>query len=157
MVSEGLGADRLRGPAGATRVDNLRLLPFQPWEDLPDMLGAADVLLVLLEAEAGAFSVPSKILTCLCAGRPILAAMPAANLGARTIAAAGAGIVVAPGEPEQFLTRGSAAPRRRGDEGADGRFGPGARREGVRHRCDHRSLRGRDRRGRAAATTGRCG
>ena len=103
VVSEGLGASRLEARQAEARLTNLRILPFQRWEDLPDMLGAADVLLVLLEPEAGAFSVPSKILTCLCAGRPILAAMPAANLGARTIAAAGAGIVVAPGEPEQFL------------------------------------------------------
>ena len=82
VVSEGLGAERLQALLKARPLDNLHLLPFQPWETLPDVLGAADVLMVLLEASAGAFSVPSKILTCLCAGRPILAAVPEANLGA---------------------------------------------------------------------------
>ncbi len=103
VVSEGLGADRLRARLAERPLPNLRILPFQPWESLPNVLGTSDVLVVLLEAEAGTFSVPSKILTSLCAGRPLLAAMPEANLGARTIARAEAGIVVAPGEPARFL------------------------------------------------------
>ena len=41
------------------------------------MLASADVLVALLETDAGAFSVPSKVLTSLSAGRPILAAIPA--------------------------------------------------------------------------------
>ena len=62
------------------------------------MLASADVLVALLETDAGAFSVPSKVLTYLSAGRPILAAIPAVNRAARTIADAGAGIVVEPGD-----------------------------------------------------------
>jgi glycosyltransferase involved in cell wall biosynthesis len=124
VVSEGMGAERLQALLKARPLDNLHLLPFQPWEALPDVLGAADVLMVLLEAGAGAFSVPSKILTCLCAGRPILAAVPAANLGARTIRGAEAGLVVAPGEPEQFL---AAARQLRTDAGLRGRMGASAR------------------------------
>jgi glycosyltransferase involved in cell wall biosynthesis len=124
VVSEGMGADRLRARLADEPLPNLRILPFQPWEALPDVLGAADVLVVLLEAEAGTFSVPSKILTSLCAGRPILAAIPEANLGARTIARARAGIVVAPGEPERFLT---AARELRHSTETRGRMGAAAR------------------------------
>jgi len=124
VVSEGLGAERLRARLQDQPAPNLRILPFQRWEALPDVLGAADVLLVLLEPEAGAFSVPSKILTSLCAGRPILAAIPRANLGARTIEAAGAGIVVAPGEPMDFL---AAARNLREDDEMRARMGTAAR------------------------------
>jgi colanic acid biosynthesis glycosyl transferase WcaI len=124
VVSEGLGADRLLARLAETPRENLRVLPFQPWEALPDVLAAADVLVVLLEAEAGAFSVPSKILTSLCAGRPILASMPEANLGARTIARAEAGIVVAPGDPGRFL---AAAEELRADTQLRGRMGAAAR------------------------------
>jgi colanic acid biosynthesis glycosyl transferase WcaI len=124
VVSEGMGADRLRARLAEEPLPNLRILPFQPWEDLPDVLGAADVLVVLLEAEAGTFSVPSKILTSLCAGRPVLGAIPEANLGARTIARAKAGIVVAPGEPERFL---SAARELRHSTDLRGRMGAAAR------------------------------
>jgi glycosyltransferase involved in cell wall biosynthesis len=82
---------------------NLRLLPFQPIDQYPDVLGAADVLVALLEPTAGTFSVPSKVLSYLCAGRPILAAIPPQNLAARTIERAGAGLVVSPTDEEAFL------------------------------------------------------
>lgn len=103
VVSEGSGADWLAGERDARNLDNLVLLPYQPFDQLPDVLGSADVLLALLDPEAGVFSVPSKILTYLCAGRPILAAIPAENLGARTIERAGAGIVVGPDDVAAFV------------------------------------------------------
>ena len=124
VISEGLGAEHLATRKAQTPAPNLQLLPFQPWEHLPDVLGAADVLLVLLEAEAGGFSVPSKVLTSLCAGRPILAAMPLENLGSRTIERAGAGIVVASGEEDAFR---DGARRLRGDLQLRGRCAEGAR------------------------------
>jgi colanic acid biosynthesis glycosyl transferase WcaI len=90
---------------------------------LPDVLGAADVLVVLLEAEAGVFSVPSKVLTSLCVGRPILAAMPTENCGARTIVSAHAGIVLDPGDPD-VLVKGAQAMR---DPAARARMGAAGR------------------------------
>ena len=63
----------------------LMLLPFQPYEVLPEVLASADVLIAILEPDAGVFSVPSKVLSYHCAGRPILAAIPAENLAARII------------------------------------------------------------------------
>jgi colanic acid biosynthesis glycosyl transferase WcaI len=61
--------------------------------DLPAMLAGADVLVAFVEPEAGIYSVPSKILTYLAVGRPILAAMPTANLAARLIETQQAGLV----------------------------------------------------------------
>jgi colanic acid biosynthesis glycosyl transferase WcaI len=102
VVSEGRGVDRLNELQSSRPLSNLRVLPFQPYVRLPDVLGAADVLLVLLEPEAGTFSVPSKVLTSLCSGRPILAMMPSENLAAMTIERAGAGRVVVPQSPDRF-------------------------------------------------------
>jgi glycosyltransferase involved in cell wall biosynthesis len=76
------------------------VLPYQPYSVFPDLLGAADVLVAILEPDAGTYSVPSKILSYHCAGRPLLAAMPKANLAARLIRSVGSGIVVDPGEPD---------------------------------------------------------
>lgn len=101
VVSEGLGADWLR--ARAAEAPNLTLLPYQPFERLPEVIASGDVLLAILESDAGAFSVPSKVLTYLCAGRPILGAIPVENLATRVIARAGAGITVPPGEAEAFV------------------------------------------------------
>lgn len=103
VVSEGLGEGRLREMLADQPLPNLRVLPFQPIEDYPDILGAADVLVALLEPAAGTFSVPSKVLSYMCAGRPILGAVPLHNLAARTIDRAGAGTVVPPTDDEAFL------------------------------------------------------
>jgi glycosyltransferase involved in cell wall biosynthesis len=84
VVSEGPAEPVLREEAARLDVP-LLLLPFQPYERLPEVLGSADVLVVLLEHDAGAFSVPSKTLSYLCAGRPILGLMPAENLAATLV------------------------------------------------------------------------
>jgi glycosyltransferase involved in cell wall biosynthesis len=113
VISEGMGEKRLREMLRERHLPNLRLLPFQPMEQYPEILGAADVLVALLEPTAGTFSVPSKVLSYLCAGRPILAAIPSENLAARTIERAGAGVVVPSTDEEAFL---AGAKRLRGDE-----------------------------------------
>ncbi len=104
VVSEGEGADLLAAQqAASSDIDNLVVMPYQPFERLPDVLATADVLLVVLQRNASRFSVPSKTLSYLCAGRPILASMPADNPAARIIAErAAAGIVVEPDDDEGF-------------------------------------------------------
>jgi colanic acid biosynthesis glycosyl transferase WcaI len=103
VISEGMGEARLRTMLRERPLPNLRVLPFQPMDQYPDILGAADVLVALLEPTAGTFSVPSKVLSYLCAGRPILAGIPRENLAARTIERAGAGLVVSSTDEEAFL------------------------------------------------------
>jgi colanic acid biosynthesis glycosyl transferase WcaI len=98
VVSEGLGRDILERERSERGLDNLTLLDFQPYDDLPDVLGAADVVVAILEPDASQYSVPSKVLTYLCAGRPIVAVIPAENSVALMIDDAHAGIVVAPGD-----------------------------------------------------------
>jgi glycosyltransferase involved in cell wall biosynthesis len=95
VVSEGPGADWVHDQATEQDLP-VTVLPFQPIADFPRALAAADVLLAVLEGGAGVFSVPSKILSYHCAGRPIVAAMPTDNLAARTLREAGSGLVVAP-------------------------------------------------------------
>jgi colanic acid biosynthesis glycosyl transferase WcaI len=101
VVSEGTSTEWLR--RHSRRAANLQLLSFQPYERLSDVLASADVLVVLLEEDAGTFSVPSKVLTYLTAARAILGAMPPANLAARTIVAIGAGRVVTPSDADGFV------------------------------------------------------
>jgi glycosyltransferase involved in cell wall biosynthesis len=101
VVSEGPGADWLAEHASPG--DALRLLPYQPYERLPEVLASADVLVAVLEPDAGEFSVPSKVLTYLCAERPVLGALPADNLAARVIERSGAGIVVPPRDPRALV------------------------------------------------------
>jgi len=89
VVSEGEAADDLRQIA-ADRPDlSLRVVPFQPVKALSDTLGSAHVLVGLLEPEATEFSIPSKVLTYMCAGRPIVGLMPSTNPAAADIADCG--------------------------------------------------------------------
>jgi len=80
VVSEGVGADDLAA-ASAGRND-VKILGYQPAEDMTDMLSSADAVIALLEPDAAQFSVPSKVLTYLAAGRPIVALMPRSNQAA---------------------------------------------------------------------------
>ena len=102
VVAEGSGMDRLRSTKRLPA--NLSLLPVEPSESVPDMLATADVLVALLSDDAGTFSVPSKVLTYLAAGRPVIGVIPSANLAARVIADSGGGTVVQPDDKEAFLS-----------------------------------------------------
>ncbi|WP_278258685.1 glycosyltransferase [Nocardioides convexus] len=88
VVNSGPAVDVLRDEAARLGVE-VTLLPFQPYERLPEVLGTGDLLVVLLEQEAGAFSVPSKTLSYLCAGRPVLGLMPSENLASALVGRAG--------------------------------------------------------------------
>ena len=98
VVSEGAAVEAIRNEAARLDVETT-LLPFQPYDRLPEVLASGDVLLVLLEAGAGEFSVPSKTLSYLAAGRPIVGLMPVENLAGELILEAG-GYVAAPHEDE---------------------------------------------------------
>jgi glycosyltransferase involved in cell wall biosynthesis len=104
VATEGLGREHLEQRRRELQLEHLVLMDYVPWEVVPDMLGAADVVLTLLEPDAGTFSAPSKVLTYLAAGRPIVGAMPVENLAATTVAGAGAGLVVAPGDHDGFAS-----------------------------------------------------
>jgi colanic acid biosynthesis glycosyl transferase WcaI len=103
VISEGIGADWLRARCAEQGLENLLILDYQPFSRMPEVLGAADVLLAILEPDAGVFSVPSKVLTYLCAQRPLLLAVPPENLAARTVVSADAGVVVPPAARPAFV------------------------------------------------------
>lgn len=102
-VTEGIGRAWLEEQRRAHGLENLVLLDFQPYVDVPRVMGAADVMVVLLEPAAGIYSVPSKTLACLCGGRPVLMGVPPENLAARIVARAEAGLLSDPRDEEAFL------------------------------------------------------
>lgn len=103
VVSEGPFADWLGEAAADARLDNIMVLPFQTYADFPDVLGSADLAIAVLEQDAGTFSVPSKVLSYLCAGRAIVLSAPPENLAARIIEGTGAGLTVAAGNRAGFV------------------------------------------------------
>lgn len=105
VVSQGAGADWLTESIPAHNLSNLTVLPYQATDQLAAMYASAQILLVLLTEDAGQFSVPSKVLTCLCAGRPILAAIPKENLAARIIENSGAGFILDPNDHQGLVQK----------------------------------------------------
>ena len=103
VLSQGPGADYLRAQAAARGLANLDVRGFKPFSEMPEAMAAADVLVAVLEPDAGVFSVPSKVLAYLCGGRPVLLAVPTENLAARIVARERAGLVVPPDDAAGFL------------------------------------------------------
>jgi glycosyltransferase involved in cell wall biosynthesis len=100
VVSEGRGRDWLEEWKEEHRAKNLVLLDYQPYADLPLMLGSADVLVAILEPDASKYSVPSKVLTYLCAQRPVLGVLPPDNSVAEILISHSAGEVIDPRDRE---------------------------------------------------------
>jgi glycosyltransferase involved in cell wall biosynthesis len=104
VVSEGPNVRALEQQVDARRLAAIKFLPFQPYEDFPNVLASATVLIGILEDEAGVFSVPSKVLSYLCSGRPILLCAPAENLASRIVLEAEAGAVYSTSRPQDLLS-----------------------------------------------------
>jgi len=124
VISEGVGSDYLAKRKAQCQLDNLLLMPYQPYEQLPQVLATGDVLLVLLEPSAGEFSVPGKVLSNLCAGRPQVGAVPMINRAAKVIQESGGGYAIPVGDEEGFV---AAAERLINDESLRHEMGKGAR------------------------------
>lgn len=103
IISEGIGADFLKEEKEKLQLENLILLPFQPYSLLPKIHASADILMAILEKDAGIFSVPSKMFTYHCAGRPMLLAVPPDNLCARLVKNNNTGITVSPDDHKGFV------------------------------------------------------
>ena len=103
VFSQGEAANRLASDAARRGLGNLSVRPWLPFSDLPKALAGADLLVVLLEPDAGIFSVPSKVLTYLCSGRPILGSISGDNLAAKIINQNGAGTTCEPGDHDSLI------------------------------------------------------
>ena len=99
VVSQGAAAPWLNEQS----INNLIVLPFQPIERYPEVLGTGDVMLAMIGEEAAGFSIPSKILSYLAAGKPVVAAIKSDNDAAVTVERADAGVIVAPGDYSGFV------------------------------------------------------
>lgn len=105
-------------------VKNVQLLPFVPRAELPDMLAAADVGLIMQKHNIVGFNMPSKTQSLLASGRPIIASVPGDGTAAQVVIASGGGLVVEPENPTA-LARGILDlyyhPQRRTQLGQQGR------------------------------------
>mgnify|MGYP002876854339 CR=1 FL=1 len=95
VITDGIGREILEKEKKQKDLKNLLLLNFQPPEEFSNVLAASDILLTILEKEAGIYSVPSKVWSGYCAGKPSLLIMPHENLAAKRTIEVNAGFVIA--------------------------------------------------------------
>jgi colanic acid biosynthesis glycosyl transferase WcaI len=123
MIGGGRCQEDLRRMAQELMLTNLRFLPLQPLEDLPEQLSAADVLVLTQKETVHDMVLPSKLLTYMAAGRPVVAAVNDESETARYICLASNGIIVEPENPQALadtlirLTSSSEAARKMGQNG----------------------------------------
>jgi colanic acid biosynthesis glycosyl transferase WcaI len=123
-VINGAGSTLADLSAGAHGLPNVRFVPMQPLDRLPEVLAAADLHVVPLKAGLSRSSVPSKTYSILAAGRPLLASVDKGSEVQRIVDEAGAGVAVGPDDPDAFvaaLTSFLDDPQRRETMGAAAR------------------------------------
>lgn len=100
VVGDGVEKARLEDKAQGMRLSNVQFLPMQPRQRYADVLHASDVSLATLRAEVATPVVPSKILSVMAAGRPVVASMNLDGDAPRLIEEAQCGYALPPGNPQ---------------------------------------------------------
>jgi glycosyltransferase involved in cell wall biosynthesis len=130
MVGDGVEKSKLEKLARDNDLDNVYFLPMQPKDKYPQVLAASDVCLATLRREVRTPVVPSKILSIMAAGRPVLASLPLDGDAPGLIAAAQCGISIPPGNPRAMA---EAIRQFYGDAGTRELMGAKGREYVVRH------------------------
>lgn len=99
IVLMGDGSQRAELERLGAGVAGLQFLPPASATEFPDILAAADVLLLSERASAVGMSLPSKLTSYLNAGLPVLAAVPREGGTAVEVSRSGGGLLVAPEDP----------------------------------------------------------
>jgi glycosyltransferase involved in cell wall biosynthesis len=101
LMGDGSQREALVGRAEGT--ERLEFRAFVATAELPDVLAAADVLLLSERPTVMDMSLPSKLTSYFAAGRPIVAAVHPEGASARELERAGAGVTAKAGDPEALL------------------------------------------------------
>lgn len=103
FVLMGDGGERARLEAQAAGLSAVTFLDPVDERHFADVLSAADVLLVHERPGVVEMAVPSKLTSYFSVGVPVLAATDEHSTTAEEVARADAGLVIAPGDPEELL------------------------------------------------------
>lgn len=102
IVGDGVSKAELEARALALGLTNVRFLPFQPLEQLPQLRAAVDVQLSPHRPGTTGYSLPSKIYEVMASGRPLIVAADAGSDVANLVETAGCGLSVPPGDPARL-------------------------------------------------------
>ena len=110
----------------AETLPNVRVLGLQPASEVPQFLTSADALILNQIPTVVNSVVPMKLLSYMAAARPIIGAVHPESVAAEIIREAGAGVLVAPNDPDRLAS--AAVELCEADPAVRGSFGESARR-----------------------------
>jgi len=99
LVGNGADCQRIKRRAAELNLSNVRFLPLLSELDFRGLLAASDICLVTQQRSVAEIAFPSKVVTYLAAGRPIVASVNRLCEVARLIEESGAGRVVGAEDP----------------------------------------------------------
>lgn len=105
IVGEGTKRRALEAEVARRRLANVRLLTYQPKEQLHDSFAAADLFLVSLKQGIEGYIVPSKLYGILAAGRPFVAAVDPSCEAAEIAREFHCGLMASPGDADDLAAR----------------------------------------------------
>jgi colanic acid biosynthesis glycosyl transferase WcaI len=103
LIGQGEEREQIEQEIRRRNLGNFRLMDLQPVEFLRQIYSAADVLVLNQRATVEDAVIPSKLLTYMAAGRPLVAAISEKSEAARYIREANCGLVVPPENPAALV------------------------------------------------------
>jgi colanic acid biosynthesis glycosyl transferase WcaI len=103
MAGDGAAKSRLEELSEQANLDNLRFVPLQPVEQLPEFLAFADVHFVIQKRQVADLVMPSKLTNILAAGRPTLATAAEGTSLYQLLTSEDAGLVTSPEDLAAFV------------------------------------------------------
>jgi len=103
LVGDGADCEKIQSRAGALELSNVRFLPLLGAAEFRGLLAASDVCMITQQRSVSDIVFPSKIVTYLAAGRPVIASVNRGSEVAKAIEESGAGIIVAPEDGDALM------------------------------------------------------
>jgi glycosyltransferase involved in cell wall biosynthesis len=100
LIFVGDGANRARIQESAQSLDNVRFLPFRPFNQVPNVMAAGDLQVITVKPGLEGVVVPSKMYSILAAGRPVLVVSTPETDAAQIVRESGCGLTAHPDDPQ---------------------------------------------------------
>ncbi len=102
LIGEGAAKEEVERAIKDEKIDNVIMLPFQPYEDIAHVFSLGDAGLIISKSGIGNSSVPSKTWSIMAAARPVLASFDDGSALSNLINEVGCGVTASADDLEQL-------------------------------------------------------
>jgi glycosyltransferase involved in cell wall biosynthesis len=102
IIGDGAQHEEMVALSKEMALTNVRWLGWQPREEYPLVQHTADIVVVTLKKEVSTPVVPSKILSAMTTGRPIITTMPLSGDAPKLVQESKSGMTLPPGDSDQL-------------------------------------------------------